>query len=99
MRSLTLSATAATIGLLLAGAAAPGADINRGRIIADRWCVTCHAVEPQQRPVPGVPTFEVIARNEDLDAARLAYFLMDPHPKMPNMGLTRSEAADLAAYI
>jgi hypothetical protein len=25
--------------------------------------------------------------------------LLDPHPKMPDMGLTRSEAADLAAYI
>jgi len=24
---------------------------------------------------------------------------MSPHPKMPNMSLTRSETADLAAYI
>jgi hypothetical protein len=24
---------------------------------------------------------------------------MDPHPKMPNMSLSRTEAADLAAYI
>jgi hypothetical protein len=29
----------------------------------------------------------------------LAYFLLTPHPRMPDMGLTRSEAADLAAYI
>lgn len=33
------------------------------------------------------------------DAAKLAFFLLDPHPKMPNMQLTRSEAADIAAYI
>jgi hypothetical protein len=29
----------------------------------------------------------------------LAFFLLDPHPKMPDMALTRAEAADLAAYI
>ena len=28
-----------------------------------------------------------------------AFFLLEPHPKMPNMQLSRSEAADLAAYI
>ena len=33
------------------------------------------------------------------DAAKVAMFLLDPHPKMPDMSLTRSEAADLAAYI
>jgi hypothetical protein len=26
-------------------------------------------------------------------------FLLDPHPKMPNLSLTRTEATDLAAYI
>jgi hypothetical protein len=26
-------------------------------------------------------------------------FLLDPHPKMPDMGLSRSDAADLASYI
>jgi hypothetical protein len=29
----------------------------------------------------------------------LALFLLLPHPKMPDMSLSRSEAADLAAYI
>jgi hypothetical protein len=29
----------------------------------------------------------------------LAFFLLDPHPKMPNLQLTRSEASDIAAYI
>jgi hypothetical protein len=33
------------------------------------------------------------------DAGRVALFLLDPHPKMPDMGLSRTEAADLAAYI
>jgi hypothetical protein len=29
----------------------------------------------------------------------LAFFLLTPHPRMPDMNLSRSEAADLAAYI
>jgi hypothetical protein len=29
----------------------------------------------------------------------LAFFLLDPHPKMPDMALSRREADDLAAYI
>jgi hypothetical protein len=33
------------------------------------------------------------------DAGQVAMFLLDPHPKMPNMSLTRIEAGDLAAYI
>ena len=32
-------------------------------------------------------------------AAKLALFLLAPHPRMPDMSLSRSEAADLAAYI
>jgi hypothetical protein len=40
-----------------------------------------------------------IAAKPDFDAAKLAFFLLDPHPKMPNMQLSRTEAADLAAYI
>jgi hypothetical protein len=28
-----------------------------------------------------------------------AFFLLDPHPKMPNLALSRREADDIAAYI
>jgi hypothetical protein len=33
------------------------------------------------------------------DAAKLALYLLTPHPKMPDMSLSRAEAADLAAFI
>jgi len=32
-------------------------------------------------------------------ASELKDFLTDPHPKMPNMSLSRSEIADIVAYI
>jgi hypothetical protein len=43
--------------------------------------------------------FATMANRPDFDAAKIAFFLLIPHPKMPDMGLSRTEAADLAAYI
>ena len=45
------------------------------------------------------PSFSEIASAENFDAGRVALFLLAPHPKMPDMNLSRVEAADLAAYI
>ncbi len=35
----------------------------------------------------------------DFNAEKLAFFLLDPHPKMPNFPLSRNEAGDIAAFI
>lgn len=83
-----------------APAAALGADVRHGGELARRWCASCHLVAADQRQTTtDAPPFGAIARRPDFDAARLAFFLLDPHPKMPDMALTRAEAADLAAYI
>lgn len=84
----------------IGGSAAFGADAGNGLQIARRWCASCHIIGPNQRTGSDVvPPFATIARMPNLDAARIAFFLLDPHPKMPDMSLTRDEAADLAAYI
>jgi mono/diheme cytochrome c family protein len=71
-----------------------------GERLARRWCEPCHVVAGDQREVTGeAPPFASIARRPGFDPARLALFLLDPHPKMPDMSLTRNEARDLAAYI
>jgi mono/diheme cytochrome c family protein len=80
--------------------AANAADADHGQTLARRWCATCHVVAAnQQRPTGEAPPFATIAKRTDFDVTRLRNFLLDPHPKMPNMSLTRAEAADLAAYI
>jgi mono/diheme cytochrome c family protein len=87
---------ATTVGSMVANAA----DADHGQTLARRWCATCHVVAAnQQRPTGEAPPFAVIAKRTDFNATRLTNFLLDPHPKMPNMSLTRTEAADLAAYI
>jgi mono/diheme cytochrome c family protein len=76
------------------------ADVANGGTLAKRWCATCHVVaSDQQRAGGDAAPFSVIGRSPDLDASKLALFLLLPHPKMPDMNLSRSEAADLAAYI
>lgn len=94
--TLAFLATATVIGC----GAAQAADIEHGETLARRWCATCHVVAPnQQRATGEAPPFATIARKPDFDVNRLAFFLLEPHPKMPNMSLTRPEAADIAAYI
>jgi mono/diheme cytochrome c family protein len=76
------------------------ADAKNGETLARRWCSPCHVVAPDQRtPTGEAPPFSTIARKPEFDASKLALFLLLPHPKMPDMGLSRATAGDLAAYI
>lgn len=76
------------------------ADADNGGRLAHRWCSACHVVDAnQRRPTGEAPPFAVIAGSPGFNVARLAFFLLDPHPKMPDMSLSRAEAEDLAAYI
>jgi mono/diheme cytochrome c family protein len=76
------------------------ADAGKGETLARRWCINCHIVaSDQQRGTTQSPPFSAIANMPDFDEKTLAYFLLTPHPRMPDMNLSRSEAADLAAYI
>jgi mono/diheme cytochrome c family protein len=78
----------------------PKPDARNGERLAVQWCAGCHVVTPaQQQATAAVPTFAEIARRPGFNAAQLALFLLNPHPVMPTMALTRKEAADLAAYI
>src|SRR5215510_14988764 len=90
----------ALVATIIGSTAASAADPDHGRTLARRWCATCHVVAAnQQRPTGEAPPFAEIAKRTDFNATRLTNFLLDPHPKMPNMSLTRTEAADLVAYI
>jgi mono/diheme cytochrome c family protein len=81
-------------------AAALAADASNGEMLAKRWCASCHVVASDQtRGADNVPTFASIAKQPGFSAAKVAKFLMDPHPKMPDMQLGRDESADLGAYI
>jgi len=80
--------------------AAAAADAGNGEKLAKRWCAACHVVAADQRQgTTQAAPFSAIAKQPGIDAARIALYLLLPHPKMPDMSLSRAEAADLAAFI
>lgn len=92
-----LSATIAAAALT---SPAGAADRGNGERLAQRWCASCHLVAPGQGgPTGEAPPFTAIAAKPNIDAAQIAFYLLMPHPRMPDMALSRAEAADLAAYI
>ncbi|MGO8908127.1 MAG: c-type cytochrome [Bradyrhizobium sp.] len=91
-----LAVATAALGVSLAVAA----DADHGAVLAKRWCATCHLVESDQKQASAdVPPFATIAHKSDFTPEKVAFFLLDPHPKMPDFPLSRNEAADIAAYI
>ena len=84
----------------LAATSSFAADADHGKTVAKRWCASCHLIERDQKSATDqAPAFAAVARMPDFDEKKLAFFLLEPHPKMPNMALSRAEVADLADYI
>ena len=95
-----LAALACALTWALSDAAAAPPDPAHGEQLAKRWCASCHIVSPEQaRGADNAPAFASIAKIPGFSADKIAKFLMDPHPKMPDMQLGRDEAQDLGAYI
>ena len=98
---------AALLPLIAAVAAATvavpalAADAEQGGVLAQRWCATCHVVAPEQKQASTqAPPFSAIGKEKPgFNAGQLALYLLLPHPRMPDMNMSRAEAADLAAYI
>ncbi|AXS42822.1 cytochrome c [Breoghania sp. L-A4] len=86
--------------MLTASSAGAAGDSQNGETLARIWCSACHVVATDQTAASAdVPTFQAIARNPLNTPERLAQFLADPHPVMPDMDLSRIEVADIIAYI
>jgi mono/diheme cytochrome c family protein len=97
MRKIVLLVASAAL-LLPAGAGAAG-DPESGRELADRWCATCHAVGRPQTATDAAPAFATIAQHGRAEPGRLRAWLAEPHPPMPNPGLSRQQIEDVIAYL
>ena len=97
MRNVTRAFFA--IAVVCAAAPASAVDADNGRKLSKLWCAACHVVSSDQTSASvDVPTFADIARRKT-EKKPLAAFLAEPHGKMPNMSLSRSEIDDIVAYI
>ena len=97
-RLIAVASLVAVAGL--AANSALAADPDKGETLVKRWCADCHLVAADQKAATtDAPSFASIAKRPGFEPAKVEFFLRDPHPKMPNMTLGRTEAADIAAYI
>lgn len=82
------------------GETAFAANPDNGSTLAKRWCTGCHVVSADQvKGTDIAPSFASIADKPDFNVEKLAAFLLEPHPKMPNMALTPEEVKDISAFI
>ena len=80
--------------------AAFAADAAKGGELARLWCAACHLVAPDQERVPTVaPPFGTIGKRPGFNVRALSQSMLAPHPQMPDRGLSREQAEDIAAYI
>ncbi len=98
-----------TLGLFsfLATVPASGAPVTsmpnsqHGKELATRLCSNCHLVGivEQQHANADVPSFHEIANKQGQSAGAIMAHIMLPKHPMPTIPLTKSELADLSAYI
>jgi cytochrome c len=89
--------------LLLATPAAYAAtnagNANAGRDLVLRSCTSCHAVNETIKASDGAPPLSFIARDNKQRPAWIRGWLMDPHPPMPGIMLSRQQINDIIAYL
>jgi mono/diheme cytochrome c family protein len=93
--ALLLLSTAALLPLTARAAGDP----ESGRTVAEGWCASCHALGRPQTATDAAPAFVTIAQHGHADPGRLRAWLTDPHPPMPNPGLSRQQIEDVIAYL
>lgn len=76
-------------------------DPVHGKDLAAKLCTNCHLIgsATQQHANPDVPSFPEIANFEGQTAGAITARIILPKHAMPQIPLTQSELADLAAYI
>jgi len=91
-------ALALALALVLVASPARAADPAQGERLARRWCAECHVVAPDQtRARADAPSFAAISAGRRVP--QIEAFLRQDHPQMPDMSLSRSEIADLIAWM
>jgi mono/diheme cytochrome c family protein len=79
--------------------AAEQGNAEAGRELVNRSCVTCHAPSGVSRASDTAPPLSFLARDNKYRAAFVRGWLMNPHPPMPGIPLSRQQISDIVAYL
>ena len=103
---MKLKLSLSLLGILIASTVcaslrAQGQDLQGGRLLAQRVCAECHAVQRHEPSSPNAqaPTFQQLSSTPGMTSAALSVAFATPHAGMPMFRLTPEQAADLIAYI
>jgi len=97
MRIAALIALTALIGPTAALAASGNAEA--GRQLVMRSCSSCHATQSAKTATDGAPPFSAVAKTNKERPAWIRGWLMEPHPPMPSISLSRQQIEDIIAYL
>ena len=100
MRANLAFAVATVIALLTASpiASAEGS-AEAGRRLAQRWCASCHQVEPGAPAKDIAPPFASLGVQRGKDPGWIRAWLANPHPPMQGINLSRQQIDDVVAYL
>lgn len=75
--------------------------IKQGHELAKLWCQQCHLVDPEGTGFAqgGAPTFAEVASRPGQTRDNIKLWLVEPHPPMPDLNLSRDEIENLTSYI
>lgn len=82
-----------------ATAAQAGGDAERGRVLAERWCTSCHVVADDVAGGTIGPAFSAMIHLRGRSEEQLKGRIIAPHDPMPDFNLSRREIDDIIAYI
>ena len=96
-------ATASIISLIIGGVAFPAAlppgNAEAGKQLVLNSCIACHAPMGTTHATDGAPPLSFLAKDNKADPRWVRGWLMDPHPPMPDIMLSRQQVADVIAYL
>jgi cytochrome c len=98
MRIKILMALAVVIGHAGVVHAASG-NAEAGRQLVTRSCSSCHATDSAKTASDNAPPFAAVAKTNKERPAWIRGWLMQPHPPMPNISLSRQQIDDIIAYL
>ena len=78
---------------------AAAGNAEAGRQLVMRSCSSCHAIEAAKTATDNAPPFSAVAKTNKENPAWIRGWLMNPHPPMPNISLSRQQIDDIVAYL
>ncbi|WP_346897070.1 cytochrome c [uncultured Roseibium sp.] len=96
---LIAAALIALSGFPSASSALAGGSVERGKVVIEQWCRTCHQ-RASDNPDPDMaPSYEQIVLRPDHTRAYFVKFLKEDHFPMTTYRLFDSEREDVVAYL